>query len=97
MESYPGSYKYVLEEMDKGVPPTLVSQKKWANKSRNLEIGDLVMLFVDQTPRSHWPLGRIVEVYPGKDGIVCSLKVKTPNSELIRPSGQLYLLEVRQK
>ena len=55
------------------------------------------MLSVDQTPRSHWPLGRIVEVYPGKDGIVRSVKVKTPNNELIRPSGQLYLLEVRQK
>ena len=37
--------------------PTLVSQKKWTNKSRNLEVGDLVMLSVDHTPRSHWPLG----------------------------------------
>ena len=77
--------------------PTLVSRKKRTDESRNLEIGDLVMLSVDHTPRSHWPLGRIVEVYPDKDGIVRSVKVKTPNSELIRPFRQLYLSEVRQK
>ena len=55
------------------------------------------MLFVDHAPRSHWPLGRIVEVYPGKDGIVRSVKVKNPNSDLIRHSRQLYVLEVQQK
>ena len=77
--------------------PTLVSRKKWTNKYRNLEVGDLVMLSVDHTPRSHCPLGRIVEVYPGKDDIVRSVKVKTPNSAFIRPSRQVYLLEVQQK
>ena len=71
-----------------------MSGKKLTNKSRNLEIGDFVMLSVDHTPRSHWPVSRIVEVYQGKDGIVRSVKVTTPNSELIRSSGQLYLLEV---
>ena len=81
----------------KGYLPTLVSQKKWTNKFRNLEVGDLVMLSVDHTQRSHWPLGRIVEVYPGKDGIVRSVKVKNPNSDLIRHSRQLYVLEVQQK
>ena len=55
------------------------------------------MLSVNHTPRSHWSLGRIVKVYAVKDGIVRSVKVKTPNSELIRPSRQFYLLEVRQK
>ena len=55
------------------------------------------MLSVDHTPRSHCPLGRIVEVYPGKDDIVRSVKVKTPNSAFIRPSRQVYLLEVQQK
>ena len=73
---------------------TLVSEKKLTNKSRNLEIRDFVMLSVDHTPRSHWLISRIVEVYKGKDGIVRSVKVTTPNSELIRSSGQLYLLEV---
>ena len=37
-----------------------------------------------------WPL---IEMYPRKDGIVRTVKVKTPNNELIRPSEKLYLLE----
>ena len=77
--------------------PTLISQKKWTNKSRNLEVRDLEMLSVDHAPRPHWPLGRIVEVYPGKDGIVPSVEVKTLNNEPIRSSRQLYLIEVQQK
>ena len=44
------------------------------------------MLSVDQTPRSHWPLSRIVKYTQAK---VVSVKVNTPNSELIRLSGQL--------
>ena len=66
--------------------PTLVSQKKWTNNSPTLKIGDLMMFSVDRTPRSHWLLGRIVKVDPGKDYILHSVKVKTWNSEFIRPS-----------
>ena len=53
MESCPSTYKYILEEMDKGVPPDLSISKKWTNKSWKLETGDLVMLSVDHTPRPH--------------------------------------------
>ena len=55
------------------------------------------MLSVDHTPRCYWPLCQIVKVYPGKDGIMRSVKVKNGNCELIRPSNQLCLFEVRQK
>ena len=34
------------------------------------------MLSVNHTPRSHWPLGRIVKVYAVKDGIVRSVKLR---------------------
>ena len=40
--------------------PTLVDQKKWTTKCRNLEIGGLILIPVEHTARSHWPLGRIV-------------------------------------
>ena len=37
-----------------------------------------------------WPF---IEMYPRKDGIVRTVKVKTLNNELIRPSEKLCLLE----
>ena len=73
--------------------PTLVTRKKWTVNTRNLKIGDLVILSIDNSPQSHWPLGRVIDIYPGNDGIVCSVKIKTPNTELIRPSAKLSLFE----
>ena len=51
------------------------------------------MIPVEHTARSHWPLGRIVGVYPGMDKIVASVKLRTLNDKFVRPSGRLCLLE----
>ena len=73
--------------------PPLVDQKKWTTECRNLEIKDLVIIPVEDTARSHRPLGRIVTVYAGKNYIVRSVKERTPNGEFVRPSGNLCLFE----
>ena len=54
--------------------PALGDRKKWRRKYRNLEIGDLIIIPAEHTARSHWPLGRIVDAYPGKDKVVRSVK-----------------------
>ena len=43
--------------------------------------------------KSKSPLARLFESYPGKDQIICSAKVKTITSELLRPVAKLCLLE----
>ena len=43
----------------------------------------------------HWPLGRIVEVYQGKDGHVRVAKVQVGKSQLTRPILKLCPLELR--
>ena len=57
--------------------PTLLERKKWNTPRRNLEVGDLVLLADESFPRGKWPLGRIVEVMPSRDGLVRTVKVKT--------------------
>ena len=47
----------------------------------------------NDVPRSHWPMRSIIEVYLGRDGVVRSVKLKTSNGELCRPSALLCLLE----
>ena len=47
------------------------------------------------TPCGHWPLGRIVEVYQGKDGHVRVAKVQVGKSQLTRPILKLCPLELR--
>ena len=65
--------------------PEMVSTEK-----KNFTVGDTVI--VDEpTPRNVWPIGRITEVFPDRDGFVCHVRVKT--STLERPITKLCLLE----
>ena len=76
--------------------PSLTIRRKWVNKTRNISKGDLVLVVADNIPRSHWPLARAVDTYPGEDGVFRSAKVKTPTSEYIRPASRFCVLEISQ-
>ena len=57
--------------------PTLTKRFKWSKQSESLNVQGLVWILKDLTLRGIWPLGRIVETLPGKDGSVRVVKVKT--------------------
>ncbi|CAM1298249.1 Uncharacterised protein r2_g783 [Pycnogonum litorale] len=73
--------------------PELQSRQKWYNVRRNLEVGDLVLICNENTPRSVWPLAIVRETVPSKDGLIRSVKVKTKSTELVRPIAKVILLE----
>ena len=73
--------------------PTLQVRGKWHKALPNLKPNALVLLVDDSAPRGHWSLGRVLEVYPGPDGMVRTVKVKTKASVYIRPIQKLCLLE----
>ena len=74
--------------------PALNARKKWLTVERDIEVDDVVLVISPKTPRGHWPLGRIVEVYPGKDGHVRVAKVQVGKEELLRPITKLCQLEL---
>ena len=47
--------------------------------------------------RSAWSTCHVSEIYPSVDGVVRSLKVKTPNNEFVRHTASLCLLEAVSK
>lgn len=50
---------------------TLQQRTKRVNKSKNLQIGDMVLIHLNfPSPPLLWPLARITAVDPGSDGIV---------------------------
>ena len=73
--------------------PTLQLRQKWTKTERNLKVGDIVIIIDENAPRNTWSLGRIEETFPGADGLVRTVKVKTKTSTLIRPVHKLCLLE----
>ena len=48
--------------------PTLQERAKWIKPRRCLAIGDLVLTADENVHRGKWPLGRVIEVFYGKDG-----------------------------
>ena len=57
-------------------------------------IGDLVLLIKDHVPRDQYPLARIVAVFPGADGLIRSVRVRTPQGEFERTINKLIYLEI---
>ena len=73
--------------------PSLLIREKWSQRLRNFKVGDLVLIASDHTPRSNWPLGRIMEVFDASNDIVHTLRLKTRSGEILRPGSWLALLE----
>ncbi|KAI5753224.1 hypothetical protein M8J77_024779 [Diaphorina citri] len=71
---------------------TLIQRGKWTSGSRNINVGDVVILRGEDSPPQQWPLGRVTEVLPGLDGVVRVAKVRTMNGELTRPAAKLAVL-----
>ena len=74
---------------------SLQERSKWNTKQRNLAVGDIILLKED-TPRCKWRLGRVTEVFPGKDGLIRSARIKTRDSSYVRPITKMCLLEQEQ-
>ena len=74
--------------------PVLQARQKWNKARRNFSVNDVVLVIDESTPRSSWPLGRVLEVHESRDdGLVRSLKVKTRTFVLTRPIDKVVLLE----
>ncbi|XP_071477128.1 uncharacterized protein [Diadema antillarum] len=83
----------------------LQNRQKWVSPSRQLAVGDVVIAKENDDARGRWPLARVIEVYPSKDGLIRKVKVlmadglldnegkrQRPPSELERPVHKLVLL-----
>lgn len=73
--------------------PLLQERHKWNQKRRNLLPGDIVLVADSGAPRGAWPLGRVLETFSDKRGLVRSVKVKTRTNVIERPVTKLCLLQ----
>ena len=66
--------------------PTILKRSKWnENNQSPLRVNDVVWIPKDMTHRGIWPLGHLLEVYPGRDGQQRVVKVKTAYGTFVRP------------
>lgn len=62
---------------------------KWNNPTPSLSKGSMVLVIDERYPPTKWPLGRIIDIHPGKDGLTRVVTVRTQVSTLKRPIVKL--------
>lgn len=74
--------------------PMLNIRTKWFEPKRDVKVGELVLVISADQPRGHWPLGRVIEIFPGKDEHVRVAKVQVGQQTFMRPITKLAPIEV---
>ena len=64
--------------------PTLQQRQKWHAIKSDMKVGDLVLVMDKDYSRGKWPLGRVIQVLPSKDGLVRTADVKTTSTVVTR-------------
>ena len=72
--------------------PILQKRNKWSNPSRNLSLGDVVLVAETTLPRNAWLMGRIIETFPDSNGLVRTARIQTKHSIITRPITKLCVI-----
>ena len=67
----------------------MTERLEWFQPERNIQVGDLVLLAESMQQRSKWIIGRALETYPDKHGVVRTVLLKTSGSTMERPIAKL--------
>ncbi|GFR03116.1 hypothetical protein TNCT_478121 [Trichonephila clavata] len=60
-----------------------------------MKVGEIVLVENPNKKRLYWPLAKVLELLPGRDGNVRTLRLKCGNAEIIRPVQRLFPLEIQ--
>ena len=73
--------------------PLLRQRTKWQDPQRNVKEGDLVLVLEQHLACNQWPVGRVLAVHEGADGLVRSARIRVQGNEVVRPICKLSVLE----
>lgn len=70
----------------------LIPRPKWRQSHKNIVKNDIVRIITENMPPTKWPLGRVMETYPDKEGRVPVVDVWFNGTTSRRPISKLCLL-----
>ena len=70
----------------------ILNKHNWRFPARNVTVDDVVILQERGMVPTEWPLGRVVGVHPGQDGLVRVVSVKTSRGVYRRPVTKVAVL-----
>ncbi|GFW13334.1 integrase catalytic domain-containing protein [Trichonephila clavipes] len=75
----------------------LQTRTKWKCPNNNFKVGEIVIIKEDNIPPATWPLGKVIETHPGKDGVVRVVTLRTVKGRFKRPIHKLCKLPLHQE
>ncbi|GFS54628.1 integrase catalytic domain-containing protein [Trichonephila clavipes] len=74
----------------------LQQRSKWKFEKDNAGVGDLVLIKEDNLAVNKWLMGRLIEVFPGKDNRIRVVIIKTQHGVVKRPISKICILSMRE-
>lgn len=75
--------------------PQLQTRKRWKTTGEEqVKLGSMVLVKDDNAPPMQWPLGRIIELHPGDDGIVRVVTIRISKGVTKQPVAKICMLPV---
>ncbi|XP_055714253.1 uncharacterized protein LOC129808500 [Phlebotomus papatasi] len=75
---------------------TLQQRRKWTSQHSPIAIGNMVIIKEDNLPPLKWHMGRVVQIYPGADGVPRVATVRTAYGTYKRAVAKLCILPFTQ-
>ncbi|GFT02868.1 integrase catalytic domain-containing protein [Trichonephila clavipes] len=69
-------------------------QKQNDNRVREPRIGEMVLIGNDN--KNPWPIAKIIELIPGRDGEIRTVRLKTQHGTVIRPVQRIFLRKYKR-
>ncbi|GFW26440.1 integrase catalytic domain-containing protein [Trichonephila clavipes] len=74
----------------------LQQRSKWKFEKDNAREGDLVLIKEDNLAVNKWLMGRLIEIFPGKDNRIRVVTIKTQHGVVKRPISKICILPMRE-
>jgi hypothetical protein len=68
-------------------------RQKWREPQEENLMDKIVLIRDDNLSRNEWKMGKIIQVFPSRDGLIRSVQLKTATGSLRRPIQKLAILE----
>ncbi|GAB0098916.1 uncharacterized protein DMENIID0001_147230 [Sergentomyia squamirostris] len=72
----------------------LQHRNKWKREREPIRLGQLVLIMDDNLKPQQWPLARVMQLFPGKDGINRVVELKTKTGTKKRPIAKVTALPI---
>ncbi|GBN06423.1 hypothetical protein AVEN_78120-1 [Araneus ventricosus] len=72
----------------------LIQRNEHKKHGQEIKFGEVVLIGSDNVKCTDWPLGFVIELLPGKDGVTRLVRLRTSKGELLRPVQRIFSLQV---